>query len=209
LAKESQKAKEALSAKEAEMTVAQGPAATEVDEETMFIREMADVRPLKEPPKRLVPDPPPPDSFKRPSYLDEDLETLSQLYDLVNGRGEFDLVYSDEYVEGSLKGLPDSILEELRRGRVPYQDYLDLHGLNLAQAEAAIVDFVLKSVSLRRRCLLLVHGRGLRSTDGFPVLKHNLEHLLLRRPIKRHILAFVTAHQMDGGLGASYILLKR
>lgn len=185
------------------------PPPPEPDEATLFLREMADVAPLKKPTKRLAADPPNPKTFKRPLFPDEDLMVLESLTDLVSGRAEFDLTYSDEYVEGRLKGLPAKCWEELKLGRVQYEDYIDLHGLTLTQAEAAIVDFVLRSVSLRRRCLLLVHGRGNRSVNGVPVLKHNLEYLLLRRPIKRHILAFTTALPIDGGLGASYVLLRR
>jgi DNA-nicking Smr family endonuclease len=134
---------------------------------------------------------------------------LDYLTELVSGRAEFDLTYSDEYVEGRLKSLPSKVMNDLRGGKIPTQDYLDLHGLTLSQAEQAIVKFVLNSVGLRRRCLLLVHGRGHRSQDGIPILKHNLENLLLRYPIKKHILAFTTARPVDGGAGACYILLRR
>jgi DNA-nicking Smr family endonuclease len=181
----------------------------EPDEETLFRLEMADVKPLKNPPKRLAPAAPDPSAFKRPAPPDEDQEVIDHLKDLVAGRSEFDLTYADEYVEGSLRGMSTWVMEELRRGRVPYEDYLDLHGLTLAQAQAAIDRFVIHSASLGRRCLLLVHGRGKRSANGESVIKRNLEDLLLRRPIRRHIEAFTTARPVDGGLGASYVLLKR
>ncbi|MDR2141225.1 MAG: Smr/MutS family protein [Deltaproteobacteria bacterium] len=206
--RERQGQREALKAKKAEPKTPTEVSLEPVDDTRLFFQEMADVKPLKKPAKRLTPEPPDPKFFKLPELPDEDAQVLESLTDLISGRAEFDLTYSDEYVEGSRKGLPDQIVNKLRQGQVPFQDYLDLHGLTLSQAEAAIVDFVLRSVSLRRRCLLLVHGRGRRSTNGVPVLKHNLEHLLLRWPIKKHIQAFTSARPIDGGTGACYILLR-
>ncbi|MDR2946909.1 MAG: Smr/MutS family protein, partial [Candidatus Adiutrix sp.] len=60
-----------------------------------------------------------------------------------------------------------------------------------------------------RGCVLLIHGRGLGSHDGVPVLKRYLETFLLRGTPRKYILAFTTARPLDGGLGASYILLRR
>jgi DNA-nicking Smr family endonuclease len=180
-----------------------------IDEEAMFRLEMAGVTPLKEPTRRLTPKPPAPDSWKRPQLPDEDATALRRLSELVSGQGEFDLTFTDEYVEGAAKGLPPAVLDQLRKGLFPVQDYLDLHGLTLNEAETAINEYISLQASLGRSCILIIHGRGHRSLNGIPVLKHNLENLLLRRPIKKHILAFTTARPIDGGLGASYVLLRR
>jgi DNA-nicking Smr family endonuclease len=52
----------------------------------------------------------------------------------------------------------------------------------------------------------IIHGRGLRSPRG-PVLKEKLIKRLSGK-YRKHVVAFVTARQCDGGLGALYILLK-
>ncbi len=179
-------------------------------DETLFALEMADVTPLTSKDKyRPKADPPLASAWKIPEMPNEDLEALQTLSDLVSGKTEFDLTYSDEYVEGQTKGLPPSIMTQLRAGRIPYQDYLDLHGLTLLQAEAAVTRFILDAISLGRTCVLLIHGRGLGSQDGIPVLKRFLEAYLLRGAPRKYILAFTTAQPIDGGLGASYILLRR
>jgi DNA-nicking Smr family endonuclease len=139
---------------------------------------------------------------------DEDIEALRSLADLVSGRAEFDLTHTAEFVEGQTRGLPPSLMEQLRAGRIPFQDHLDLHGLTLIQSEAAVTRFILDSVAKSRRSVLLVHGRGLGSPDGVPVIKHHLESLLLHGPARKYILAFTTARPVDGGLGASYVLLR-
>ncbi|MDL2226316.1 Smr/MutS family endonuclease [Deltaproteobacteria bacterium OttesenSCG-928-M10] len=177
-------------------------------DDTLFIMEMADVTPLAGQDKRVGKKAPPAKAWETPRLPNEDLEALRSLSDLISGKAEFDLTYSDEYVEGQTRGLPPSLMDQLRAGHIPYQDHLDLHGYTLIQAEAAVTRFILEAVSLGRNCVLLIHGRGLGSQDGIPVLKRYMESFLLRGAARKYILAFTTAKPVDGGLGASYILLR-
>ncbi|UCH46386.1 MAG: Smr/MutS family protein [Nitrospiraceae bacterium] len=52
----------------------------------------------------------------------------------------------------------------------------------------------------------IIHGRGLRSPDG-PVLKKAVIQWLLTR-YRKYIVAFASARQCDGGLGAIYVLFR-
>ena len=177
-------------------------------DEALFRAEMADVIPLTPKAPRRPKETPPLRAWQAPELPDEDIEALRSLADLVSGRAEFDLTHTAEYAEGQTRGLPLTLMEQLRAGRIPFQDHLDLHGLTLIQSEAAVTRFILDSVARGRRSVLLIHGRGLGSPDGVPVLKHNLENLLLHGPARKYILAFTTARPVDGGLGASYVLLR-
>jgi DNA-nicking Smr family endonuclease len=100
------------------------------------------------------------------------------------------------------------VLDKLRRGLFSVQAHLDLHGLTVVEAEEAVREFITEAMTLRYRCVLLVHGRGLNSKDQIPVLKKRLEKILLRGPTRKKILAFTTARPHDGGGGASYVLLR-
>ena len=60
-----------------------------------------------------------------------------------------------------------------------------------------------------KRCVLIVHGRGLHSRDQLPVLKEALRGWLATHRLARHVLAFATARPADGGGGAVYVLLRR
>ena len=51
----------------------------------------------------------------------------------------------------------------------------------------------------------IVHGKGLRSRQGQPVLKVKVNHWLRQR---EEVLAFCSARPVDGGTGAVYVLLK-
>ena len=56
------------------------------------------------------------------------------------------------------------------------------------------------------RCVCIVHGKGLHSVDGKAVLKSAVNDWL--RKID-DVLAFCSAKNSDGGVGALYVLLRR
>ncbi len=89
------------------------------------------------------------------------------------------------------------------------QAHLDLHGMVQADAKEALERFVLESVRKGLRAVLVVHGRGLRSPGGTPVLKHAAAQWLSHGHMGGYVLAFATARAADGGAGAMYVLLRR
>lgn len=93
---------------------------------------------------------------------------------------------------------------QLKRGRIPYETTLDLHGLNTELAKEALIDFIHKAKRKGTRCVLIIHGKGRRHGD-FPILKNYINHWLSQIP---SILAFHSAQPIDGGAGALYVLLK-
>lgn len=193
-------------------TFPDGPAETGLSpEEELFLRAMDDegVKPLDGCGKHYIPLPPDPDSFPVSEEPDDDAWALQRLTELVNGDGEFDFSFTDEFVEGHVKGLPSIMLKKLREGQPPPATFLDLHGFTLAQAKEELSTVIPRYTAMGFRMVLIIHGKGLRSPDGIPVLKLNLGNLLLRTSIRKYILAFVTAKPCDGGTGACYVLLRR
>jgi DNA-nicking Smr family endonuclease len=140
---------------------------------------------------------------------DEDEEVINHLKELVSGEAEFDFSSTDEYIEGYIRDLPLSIRTELKNGRFPIEDKLDLHGRSLAEAREDLKKFFYDSVFMNKRLVLVIHGRGLRSPGQYPVIKNNLQYLLMKKPLNKYILGFVTALPSDGGFGAIYVLLKK
>ncbi len=173
-----------------------------------FCEAMADVTPLplkerKTAPKRKMNIKP-----AHPAPNDE-LTGLTHLKNLVKGSIEMDITFSDEYIEGTVPGVSRRILKKLKKGQIPIQDHIDLHGLAKDAAESAVKNFLIKSHRLGHRCVLIVHGRGRNSPDQFPVLKEMLPKWLNRGPVKKIVLAFTTSRPYDGGTGAIYVLLRR
>src|SRR5579871_2556509 len=145
----------------------------------------------------------------RRTVVSEEAEVLAALSDLVSGVGNFDLTETDEYVEGARVGLDPRLLTRLRRGEFAVQDHIDLHGMIQPDAKLALQQFVIKSVGKGMRTVLVVHGRGLGSPGGRPVLKHAAAQWLSHGEIGAHVHAFATARAQDGGAGAMYVLLRR
>jgi len=143
------------------------------------------------------------------SVVSEDAEVLAQLSDLVSGQAPFELTETDEYVEGARLGIDPRIVSQLRRGDFATQGHLDLHGLIQPEAKIALTDFIAESVRKGRRAVLVVHGRGLRSPGGQPVLKHAVAQWLSHGAIGGYVLAFTSARAYDGGVGALWVLLRR
>ncbi len=102
-------------------------------------------------------------------------------------------------------GVPAASLRKLKRGGWGIQAELDLHGLRSDEARVALAEFLLQCARNDRRCVRIVHGKGLRSKNREPVLKHKLRHWLIQR---EDVLAFCQARLADGGSGAAIVLLK-
>lgn len=139
----------------------------------------------------------------------EEAEAYAQLSDLVEGIGPFDISDTDEYIEGIAPGLDRRLLQRLRRGDYAIQDHTDLHGLTRDEARIRVEQFLNESRLRSRRCVLIIHGRGLNSKDQIPVLKESVRVWLTRGRISRSVLCFATARPTDGGAGAVYVLLRR
>jgi DNA-nicking Smr family endonuclease len=167
---------------------------------------MSDVLPL---PRRdtRIDGPAPASGHGRP--VSEEAEALAALSDLVTGVTHFDISDTREYVEGTVVGLDPRVVRRLRRGDFSWQGHLDLHGLTAAEARDVVERFVVESFRAGRRCVLVIHGRGLNSKDQTPVLKERLKSWLAHGRIGRVVLAFATARPCDGGAGALYVLLRR
>ena len=102
-------------------------------------------------------------------------------------------------------GLPREILRKLRRTHWVIQDTLDLHGLTGDEAVAETAVFLAACRREGRRCVRLVHGKGLRSPGKEPVLKRRIRKLLSRRD---EVLAFAEPRAHHGGGGAVVVLLR-
>ncbi|MHA7632040.1 Smr/MutS family protein [Corallococcus sp. M7] len=144
-----------------------------------------------------------------PEIIDDNAEALAQLSDLVAVDGPLSFTGSDESFEGASPGTDPNLLRSLRRGDFSVQDRLDLHGKTQREAQAAVERFLSDSRRAKRRCVLIVHGRGLNSKDQIPVLKDAVRDLLSQKRLERMVLAFCTARPQDGGAGAVYVLLRR
>jgi DNA-nicking Smr family endonuclease len=101
-------------------------------------------------------------------------------------------------------GYPRDTLRKLRRGHWVVQAELDLHGMNRYDARQAVAAFLSENLSGHRRCIRIIHGKGLGSRQREPVLKGLLRKWLARADV----LAFSQAPANQGGSGAVLVLLR-
>ncbi len=119
------------------------------------------------------------------------------------------LPLTSEYIEGKKESVSLETLRKLREGFFSVKAVLNLRGLTAEEALVALEEFFSRAIMLDYSCVLVIHGRGLSSPNGQPVLKPLFQNWLERGPYRRYVLAYTTSRPCDGGLGATYVLLSQ
>ena len=114
-------------------------------------------------------------------------------------------------VEGSryaarAPGVSRTQLSELRAGKVRAEATLDLHGKTIERGTAELRQFLFEARDLGRRCILIIHGKGLHSEQGAPLRDAVISELL--GSLSGLVQAFASAAPADGGEGATYVMMK-
>lgn len=171
------------------------------DPGALFAHAVGTVAPLKDKGRADVQKPlPPPRPIKRE---EDDRAVLAEaLESPLSFEDRLDMGVEPAFLRD---GLARKVLTDLRRGRWVVQAELDLHGLTRDEAREALRRFLADSLEAGRRCLRLIHGKGLGSPNREPVLKHLSRSWLAQR---EEILAYCQAKPQDGGEGALLILLR-
>lgn len=145
------------------------------------------------------PAPPEPidtDDCHSPFSGDEYLEYLDET-DWVNAEGQLSF---------ARHGLQNKVLNDFKKGRLPIQAKLDLHGYTAHEAIQMMQRFLHNCQSQHKRCALIVHGKGKFGRFHKPVLKNIVNQWL---PTQETVLAFESAQPRNGGAGAIYVLIKQ
>lgn len=184
-------------AADAPATVVRSQQAAEEEDRRLFEAAMQGVRPLPPGPRRVVPEwqakEPAPSQPPRSRSPGEPLH--------VDGEGES--------LAAAAFGVAHDLVRSLARGEIEPEAESDLHHLSADVAAHRAERFIEQSVAKGRRCVLLIHGRGLHSGPSGPTLRSALVEFLCRRPLAKHVLAFTSAPPRHGGPGALLVLLRR
>jgi DNA-nicking Smr family endonuclease len=120
---------------------------------------------------------------------------------LADGGGD-----TPEFLDFMRPGVQRRLYDDLRRGLIPPEATLDLHGMRATEARLALPRFLEQALHRQQRCVRVIHGKGFGAGSGPPVLKQKLNQWLPQRP---EVLAYCSAPRWDGGTGAAYVLLSR
>ncbi len=101
-------------------------------------------------------------------------------------------------------GVPTHVFRDLRSGRFRVEAECDLHGLRQHEAGKVLAAFLAEGLQRGWRVVRVVHGKGLRSGQRGPVLKPMVNAYLQRVGA---VLAFANGREVDGGVGATLVLL--
>ena len=169
------------------------------DEKALWQAAMQDVRPLKKPRPGPPPAPQPPSSSLPP---------VKPMPPSAPPVSPPPLRSPPELEHGRASGLDRRSAERLRRGRLPIDGRLDLHGLTQAVAAERLAEFIAGGQAAGKRCLLVITGKGL-ARDGGGILREQVPRWLNQAPNRARVLAFDYAQPQHGGMGAIYVLLRR
>ena len=128
---------------------------------------------------------------------------------LIEDKARFEISDDGRRVEGRRVDLPTDALRKLRRGLLPIDARIDLHGMRGGEARGAVEAFLRDKRERGERCVLVVHGKGEHSPGGMGVLRGEVAAWLSQGAASEHVAAFATATDSDGGEGALYVLLRR
>jgi DNA-nicking Smr family endonuclease len=192
-------------------TTADGP---EEDDALLMARMFAGVTPLD--PSRVPRHRPPDervDSDRARRAAEEagrEVDAVhARLKALVEDKARFEVADDGTYVEGRRVDVPVDALRKLRRGSLPIDARLDLHGLSAIHAHEQLGAFLRTMRARGERCVLVIHGKGDHSPGGVGVLRGEISAWLSQGPASDQVAAFATARTEDGGAGAVYVLLRR
>jgi DNA-nicking Smr family endonuclease len=140
--------------------------------------------------------------------IDQELEERKMMREAMEADVPIPINEHPEYVEGWIGVAGKRFLPNLRNGLYSIQGQIDLHGLNQAEAQAAVEEYIIRMSRFRSCCIKIIHGRGINSPIDRATLKDSLPRLLSTRRMSRYVVAYASAPTRDGGVGSMYVLLR-
>ena len=108
-------------------------------------------------------------------------------------------------------GIDRRTARRLRRGVLPIDARIDLHGLTREEACRRLTRFLAESQAAGRRLVLVVTGKGRRPDNGMAsgVIRREAPFWLARPPNAGRVLDTAAAQPRHGGAGALYVYLRK
>ena len=175
------------------------------EDELLFQREMAGVRPLK--PNEMVEH----GRVKRRPSPGQMYRREAAQRPLV-GEANFlpaafiEAVAPQQVLSFKRQGIQNGVFHSLYQGRYPIEATLDLHLLTIEQARTAVFEFIHDCLRYDIRTVLINHGKGERNPQMQATIKSCVARWL---PMLPEVMAFHSAQRFHGGVGAVYVMLRK
>ncbi|PJD96059.1 MAG: DNA mismatch repair protein MutS [Legionella sp.] len=172
------------------------------EDKALFRKHAADTKPLKKSPQiktspTIKPPPKPRASLKSPTVQPAKNYYLSDFIQ--------ENITSHAILSYAHPSFSPQRFKALKKGLIPWEARLDLHGLHAEAARDSLCHFIERQYQQQKRCLLIIHGKG-GQTGSPPIIKNLVNRWL---PQIDEVMAFHSALAKDGGLGAVYVYLKK
>lgn len=117
----------------------------------------------------------------------------------------------------AFEGGDPALERRARRGRLPPERTIDLHGMSQLAARIALTSFLEKAHTDGVRCVLVITGKGAPGVerdylaDRAPrgVIRRRFAEWIDEPPLRKIVTRAAPAAPKDGGSGAFYVFLKR
>jgi DNA-nicking Smr family endonuclease len=120
------------------------------------------------------------------------------------------LAHAHAAAPGFIPGVDKRSAQRLRRGLLPIEARLDLHGKTQTEAHDALDRFLARAQAGGKRCVLVITGKGGRGEgEGPGVLKSAVPRWLDEPHLRARVIAIAPARPQHGGEGALYVLLRK
>jgi DNA-nicking Smr family endonuclease len=113
-----------------------------------------------------------------------------------------------ELTHGLSHGIDRRQAERFRKGKLPIEGKIDLHGRTQQDAHDDLLAFLKRAHAGGKRTVLVVTGKGMTGSKT-GILRQAVPRWLNEPAFRSLVLAFDYAEPQHGGEGALYVLLKR
>ncbi len=137
----------------------------------------------------------------------EEADATLRLAELAQSK--FEVVDDGIHAEGKVQGVPPDLMRKLRRGQLPIDARLDLHGKRAEEAKNSLAEFLRAMRTRGEKCVLVIHGKGRHSPSGEAVLRGEMSAWLSQGPASASVAAFSSQMDPDGESGSMLVLLRR
>ena len=160
----------------------------------------------------------------RPRYLSDIAPDMRQLMGEMAQRREHDEIafsmpdlpigYDTSHALscGAYAGIDRNTADRFRKGELPVDGSIDLHGMTREKAHHTLSGFVRAHYDRGSRFLIIITGKGIKKDApnvGQGVLREVLPNWLAEPGLRPMVLIFDIAQPKHGGSGAYYLLLRR
>ena len=182
------------------------PPPEEEDGDLLFLRTMAEVRPMQQRKSPIGSGRATAPALPRPAVLtrEEQAEFMAALRQL-----RLDVSFRDSLPGAGDNKRPKAVnrLNQLKKGTIRLDYELDLHGLTREEALESLADFIASAGRRQQKAVLVITGQGLNS-PGEPVLQGAVS-AWLREHGRDLVAEFAPAPRDMGGDGAFVVFLKK